>query len=331
MPLVDLLDYGRRLFEANWTIQEGAGRPRAKGTGRELADPTKPLVFPRNFNRISGPDSNSCTGCHNSPHGIPGGNGDIVANVFVLGQRFDFADFNPENRVPTAGRVTSAAGSSTSTPSPPTGRRRACSARGIEMLARQMTADLQAIRDTIRPSGSRALVTKGISFGTLKRGVDGRWDTSGVEGLPFPSVYSNDGETPPDLIIRPFHQAGNVISLRQFTNTALHHHHGIQTEERFSVDARYNVAEHFRPDVDDGDAIAIEATRADVTACTVPGGDGGYGASFPTGDRSGGRDGRAPLHDSRLRHHYTCGNCHSTTMAGCARAGPYSVRQPPRG
>lgn len=77
---------------ARWTVEEGAGRPKSKGTGLPLADEQDPLVFPRNFNRISGPDTNSCAGCHNMP--ATGGGGDIVANVFVLGQRFDFATFN---------------------------------------------------------------------------------------------------------------------------------------------------------------------------------------------------------------------------------------------
>jgi len=269
-PIVELLDYGKRLFSANWTIQEGAGRPLTKGTGRELADPTRPLVFPRNFNRISGPDANSCAGCHNSPYGIPGGNGDIVANVFVLGQRFDFATFDAREAKPTVGSRdergnlvdVGTIGNSRSTLG-------MFGSGYVEMLARQMTAELQAIRDSLRASQSKALVTKGISFGMLSRRSDGRWDTSLVEGLPYPAVYSNEGETPPDLIIRPFHQAGNVISLRQFTTTALNHHHGIQAEERFGSDARYNVAEHFRPDIDDGDAVHIEATRADITALTL--------------------------------------------------------------
>src|SRR5947209_7472609 len=58
----ELIDYGRRLFDAMWTSQEGAGRPLTKGTGMPLADAHEPLVFPRNFNRISGPDTNSCSG-----------------------------------------------------------------------------------------------------------------------------------------------------------------------------------------------------------------------------------------------------------------------------
>jgi hypothetical protein len=270
LPLADLIEHGKRLFMANWTIQEGAGRPLTKGTGRELADPSRPLVFPRNFNRISGPDANSCYGCHNSPFGLPGGNGDIVTNVFILGQRFDFATFDPKDTVPTAGGVdergkpvtidTIAANRSTMG---------MFGSGYIEMLARQMTAELQAIRDTIRPGESKPLVADGVSFGTLSRGKDGYWDTTRVEGIPYPSVWTNEGQTPPDLYIRPFHQAGNVISIRQFTNTALNQHHGIQPEERFAEDARYNVAEHFRPDRDDGDDVKIEVTRADITALSV--------------------------------------------------------------
>lgn len=269
MPLQDLLEYGKRLFNANWTIQEGGGRPLVKGTGVPLADPSRPLVFPRNFNRISGPDANSCAGCHNSPFGIPGGNGDIVANVFVLGQRLDFATFDPADEKRTVGSRDergklidfNSVANNRATPG-------MFGAGYIEMLARQMTADLQAIRDTIRPNESRALVSKGVSFGTLRRLPNGDWDVSKVEGLPYPSTYSDYGHTPPLLIIRPWHQAGAVISLRHFTNTALNHHHGIQAEERFAVDARQNVAEHFRPDHDDGDG-APKLSRADVTAMTL--------------------------------------------------------------
>ena len=269
MPLPQLLDYGKRLFNANWTIQEGAGRPRAKGTGSKLSDLTRPLVFPRNFNRISGPDANSCAGCHNSPYGIAGGNGDIVANVFVLGQRFDFATFDPNDPVPTAGsrdergklvQLDDIAASRSTLGMFGSGY--------IEMLARQMTKELQAIRDTLRPGTSKALVSKGVSFGTLSRRADGTWDVSRVEGLPYPSIFTEEGYAPPNLVIRPFHQAGNVMSLRHFTNTALNHHHGIQTQERFGVDARQNIAEHFRLDFDDGDGSA-KLTRADVTALTL--------------------------------------------------------------
>jgi hypothetical protein len=94
ISVLDLLEHGRLLFVANWTIQEGGGRPLTKGTGNPLNDPLNALRFPRNFNRISATDANSCADCHNTPFGIPGGGGDFVANVFVRGQRFDFATFD---------------------------------------------------------------------------------------------------------------------------------------------------------------------------------------------------------------------------------------------
>lgn len=78
----DLVAYGKKIFQAHFTVQEGAGRPLTKGTGAPLSDKTQPLVFPRNVNRVSGPDSNSCAGCHNQP--VIGGAGDLSNNVFVL-------------------------------------------------------------------------------------------------------------------------------------------------------------------------------------------------------------------------------------------------------
>jgi hypothetical protein len=105
IPLADLLAHGQRLFEANWTEQEGGGRPLTKGTGRPLADPAQPLTGTRAFNRISGPDANSCAGCHNAPYRISGGGGDVVTNVFVLGQRFDFMTFERADTLPTRGAV----------------------------------------------------------------------------------------------------------------------------------------------------------------------------------------------------------------------------------
>src|SRR5215471_7716277 len=67
IEIEELIAFGEKLFNAMWTSQEGAGRPLTKGTGAPLSDASAPLVFPRNFNRISGPDTNSCSGCHNKP------------------------------------------------------------------------------------------------------------------------------------------------------------------------------------------------------------------------------------------------------------------------
>jgi hypothetical protein len=257
LPLPALLQHGRDLFEANWTPQEGGGRPLTKGTGNPLGDPIHPLVFPRGFNRISGPDANSCAGCHNSP--LSGGNGDIVANVFVTAQRFDFAVFDGTNR---ASAVSSADENGKAVTLQNIGNSRATpgmfGAGYVEMVARQMTTDLQVLRNPLRPGEAASLRSKGVSFGTLKRRLDGTWDTSGVEGLPPPSLSSTNASNPPSLVIRPFHQAANVVSIREFSNNAFNHHHGIQSAERFG-----SVTDP------DGDGFTNELTRADITAVSV--------------------------------------------------------------
>src|SRR5439155_22687671 len=152
-------------------------------------DPHSPLIFPRNFNRISAPDANSCGGCHNAPFGIPGGGGDIVGNVFVLGQRFDHLTFDATDTVPTRGAV-----DERGQPVTLSGAANSRATLGmfgsgfIEMLARQITTELRAIRDTIAAGASKPLASKGISFGTLSRNADGTWDTTQVAGIPPTSL-----------------------------------------------------------------------------------------------------------------------------------------------
>jgi hypothetical protein len=51
LPLADLLAQARLLFDANWTNQEGGGRPLTKGTGRPLADPSQPLTGTRDYRK----------------------------------------------------------------------------------------------------------------------------------------------------------------------------------------------------------------------------------------------------------------------------------------
>ena len=258
IPLPQLVEHGRLLFAANWTDQEGGGRPLMKGTGKELTDPSRPLTGPRAFNRISAPDANSCAGCHNAPFGIVGGGGDFVTNVFVLAQRFDFVTF-ADDPVPTRSGTDEiqqpirldTVGNSRATPG-------MFGAGYLEMLAREITMDLHAIRDSMAVGDTRPLVSKGISFGTLTRGQDGMWDTSKVEGLGRLSLLAPTPIDRPSLVVRLWHQASHVVSLREFTNTSFNHHHGIQSTERFGRDTD-----------PDGDGFMNEMTRADVTAAAV--------------------------------------------------------------
>jgi len=296
LSVQELLERGEALFRANWTPQEGGGRPLSKGTGPGLSDPGDPLVFPRNFNRVSARDANSCFGCHNAPFGFAGGGGDFVTGVFVAAQRFDFATFDHSDPVPAKGALNEAGEfvvlSSIGNYRATTGM---FGSGYYEMLARQITEDLRAIRDGIGPGESAALTSKGISFGILARNAAGDWDVSGVEGLPAQSLATSGGE-PPSLIIHPWHQSGSVVSLRQFTNNAFNHHHGMQSAERFGdgVDA-------------DGDGFTDELTRAEITAASV------FQAAMPVPGQVIPNDIRvehAVFRGERIFRQIGCNSCH---------------------
>ena len=257
MSLRALIAFGESLFVARFTSQDGLGRPLSKGTGAPLSDPSSPLVFPRNENRISGPESQSCAACHNLPRA--GGGGDPVGNVFVMAQRFDFLTFDHADSIPARGAMDEAGNFATLQNVADERKTVGMFGSGyIEMLARQMSADLQRICDRMPPSTSAALFSKGVSFGVVARRPDGTWDTSHVHGISALSLSTTGPNDPPSLILRPFAQASNVISVRQFTNNALNQHHGIQSEERFGLDVDA-----------DGDGVVNELTTADVTALTL--------------------------------------------------------------
>jgi hypothetical protein len=297
----ELLRHGEALFKANWTGQEGGGRPFMNGIGKELADPEAPLVFPFNFNRVSAPDANSCAGCHNAPFGIAGGGGDFVANVFVLAQRFDFATFDVNDGVPLRGTVDERG---VRTQLDTIANSRATlgmfGSGYIEMLARQISADLRAIRDAIKPGEARELRSKGLSFGTLRRSSTGAWLVVEVQGLPASSLASSGPNDPPSLVVRPFHQAGAVVSIREFTNNAYNHHHGIQAVERFGAGKD-----------PDGDGTFDELTRADVTAVSV------FQAALPVPGRRIPNDPlveQAVLRGEQLFAQIGCADCHVPSL-----------------
>jgi cytochrome c peroxidase len=301
LSVTALVDLGRALFSAAWTEDEGGGRPLTKGDGQPLADSAKPLSDTRNFNRISGPDANSCQGCHNAPHGIAGGGGDFVTNGFELAQRFDFVTFDAGDKKLKSGTVDERQrATSLQTVGNPRSTPGLFGAGYLEMLARQITAELQAIRDVIRPGEQRLLQAKGISFGVLARRTDGAWDTTRVEGLPRPSLRVAAPDARPSLVVRPWHQSASAVSLREFTNAAFNRHHGIQTVERFG-----------RNTDPDGDGVVNEMTRADVSAVVM------FIATLPVPGRVIPNDREvetAVLNGERVFSRVGCATCHVPSL-----------------
>ncbi|ATJ84546.1 di-heme oxidoredictase family protein [Halomonas beimenensis] len=217
-----LFAHGRALFVAKFNLCDGQGRPAATGIGEKRA-PDEPA-----FIRTSGPDANACSGCHIEPR--VGGAGEFVVNVFVLSQvrdpvitsvRHEFS--NERNTLGMFG------------------------AGAIEMLGREMTADLRRQADGLA-DGDWVLTSKGVDFPvTVSHG----------------EVVASEG-VDPDLVIKPFHQAGVKRSLRQFTVDAMIQHPGMLAEEGFGLNPDKGREADF-----DEDGVERELTVGDITAISV--------------------------------------------------------------
>ncbi len=250
--LDELIEHGEMLFTASFNALDGAGRPTRTGDDR-FRDRREGI---HSFNRISGPDANACSGCHNTP--AIGGGGDNVANVFSLSQRFDFVDFDDQMEFDYRDDLEDRLQYGQEDEFPLTlqnvgNERNTVGMFGsgfVELLAREMTRELlaqeQAIIEEAKKSGwpvRREIYAKGVHFGAITAHPNGFAYTTEVEGV--------NG----DLIVRPFIQKGVTTSLREFTNDAMLHHHGIENYERIGayIDR-------------DGDGVVNELTPGDVTA-----------------------------------------------------------------
>ena len=132
---------------------------------------------PHNFNRISVPDANACSVCHNLPK--IGGGGDNAANVFGLVTDVSFATLE--------GNV----GSQENEPSliDVTNERNTLGMFGsglVELLAREISRDLLEIVQKTKKNANESqkdviesLSSKGIDFGTIRVTADGFLDVSG--------------------------------------------------------------------------------------------------------------------------------------------------------
>ncbi len=235
LSVAEMIAAGRHLFVARFTKADGAGRPAATAaevpTRRQLGDTPA-------FHRTSGPDANACAGCHIQQG--PGGSGDFAMNVFVAPQDMEWAFDSVAPDLSMERGTTAIHGAGL-----------------LELLAREMTRDLQAQRasavaearrtgDTVRVG----LASKGVSFGSLAVDPDGFLDVSDLAGIH------------PDLIVKPFSQKAVTRSLRQFTVTAFNTHHGLQATERFGT--RWTGGADF-----DKDGVADELGPGDVTAAVL--------------------------------------------------------------
>jgi hypothetical protein len=187
-----------------------------------------------------GLDTFSCAGCH--AVGGPDGAGTYAENAFLLGDGESMSTTVPRNAPAVLG------------------------AGLIQALGAEMTSELQETRDAAirealesKAPARRALISKGISFGSIGALPNGEVDTLQIIGVS------------PDLVVRPFGWKGNVARLRRFVEDALRIHFGMQShvlceEHKKKPNPKLGKGPWFDPDED---GIQREIEEGTLTAGAV--------------------------------------------------------------
>ncbi|MBI4586054.1 MAG: hypothetical protein HY717_18755 [Planctomycetes bacterium] len=232
IPFQALFSFGDELFEAKFNSLDGVGALQLPD-GTPL--PSRFSRVPPGGGRFTGPNAQSCEGCHNFPFGT--GAGEPASNVFQDPSGTGAPPFNQRNTISLFGSAV------------------------LQRLAEEITEDLHALKDqaaSVAVAGGPAitvdLFSKGISYGrlTVSRQANGQLD------FDFSAALGVD----PDLVIRPYGWKGNVTTLRDFCRGAALNELGMEAGELVSKDFQG------RSDPD-GDGVEEELSVGDITALTI--------------------------------------------------------------
>ena len=231
---------GHRIFSTPFNKHDGLGDGPMNPSDTVSPGGRPTLHDNGTFLRMNGLDSQTCLECHGilSNAVIPatfavGGVGGAAANALPGVIAPDIDDSENNGFADSQGRLIN----------PPF----SYGSGGVELLGKEMTADLQALKDNAEanPGTVIDLVTKGVNFGSIVF-VSGTLDTSNVDGVDD------------DLVVRPFGRKGCCATVREFDTGAMQFHHGIQPVEVVGegVDA-------------DGDGVANELLVGELSALHI--------------------------------------------------------------
>jgi hypothetical protein len=234
-PLPQIQNNGIRIFSTPFNFYDGYGDGPYDDIPSINEGERPTLQANGTFLRVNGLDAQTCAECHfiKSNSTIPftfelGGTAGGAANV-LLKPAWIEADIGKYNGRFINSPILFGAG-------------------GIELLAKEMTLELQALRqEAIDSPGTIVdLVTKGVSFGFIFVDSDGSLNTSNVEGIDD------------DLVLRPFGRKGQFATSREFDVGALRFHFGMEPVEIVGEDT----------DID-GDGVVNEVTVGEVSALNI--------------------------------------------------------------
>ena len=219
--------------------------------------------------RVNGLDAQSCNECHTivSNRTRPptlgfGGVGGVVQNAIILPSLIDVADsfddrvvFQPGHDPELPLEFDGVADFNGRFANPPF----LFGGGGVELLAKEMTADLQKLLADARkapPGTTTLLTTHGIDFGHVTT-----LDAAGNVELDVEGIGPEDitGVAPEDvLVVRPFGRKGENFSMRDFDRGAMQFHFGIQPIEVVGAG-----------EDEDGDGVADEVSVAEMSVLHI--------------------------------------------------------------
>jgi len=230
--------------------------------------------------RINGLDAQTCQECHSaiSNATIPptrgiGGHGGINNTPMPGTHLLDAKDADGNGITDTTGRIIN----------PPF----MFGAGSIELLAKEMTRDLQAIKADVACSTAgttRTLITKGVKFGSV---------TSNGSDQPVTIMIDNEQGIDQDLVVRPFSRKGINPTIRDFDREATVFHLGMQAVEVYGADVDA-----------DGDGISNELSIGEMSALSI------FLATMPRPRHPTKLTDKAAIAGRDLFNNIGCADCH---------------------
>ncbi|HMB53616.1 MAG TPA: di-heme oxidoredictase family protein [Thermoanaerobaculia bacterium] len=224
---------GLLVFSTPFNVGDGFGDgPFINGEGNSREFGHRPTLQGNGaFLRVNGLDAQSCNECHTiiSNRTLPpttgiGGVGGGVQNAIIMPSLIDVADSFDDRVVFVAGHDPDlpivndgVADYNGRFANPPF----LFGGGGVELLGKEMTADLQALAAQAAGSPAGTVVsldTHGVHFGT-------------VTSLGGGDVEIHAEGVSEDLVVRPFGRKGENFSMRDFDRGAMQFHFGIQPVE----------------------------------------------------------------------------------------------------
>lgn len=223
---------GDELFDTRFNALDGGGANVGDGgrfTGVPRADLDVAGGWPNHFpERATGPNAESCAICHNDP---PTGAGAAGLNVIRDPTHSADPSFFIQRNTPSL-----------------------LGTGPLQLLAEEMTASLQSLRDRARVAACNSqrfvrirLRTKNVSYGEARIACD-----------PSSDNYRFIRGIDPDLVVKPFGWKGTVASLREFNRDASHNELGMQAVELVGTDQD-----------GDFDGVSDELQVGDMTAFAI--------------------------------------------------------------